>query len=314
MERCEWNSLILKESYLGLMSTRFQGESKGYTGERKLASVFFVSLLIAFIPVQGAPAEVRCGMQITTSIRLTGDLRCSGHGLIVATDGAVLDLNGHTIAGPGKGGWTWPEPNTESVGIWVQGRKGVIIKNGTVKDFSTPLLLEKVEGAKIEGVITSGGLYGIYLDSSRNVEVVDSQAIRNTYGIHLRSSHQNRFRKVSASTNYYNSPGGYGFYLSFSEGTVITESAIEGNANQGLWLSASKGSLIYRNNIIGNHPNAFDNTGENRWYDAKTKQGNYWGDYQGKDLDGDGVGDTPYLIGGLGEDRYPLMRRDGWKK
>lgn len=281
----------------------------------RAALTFSISFLSAFIAVKGArAAEVRCGMQVTTSVRLTGGLRCTGHGLIVATDGVVIDLSGHTIAGPGKGRWTWPEPNTESVGVWVQGRKGVIIKNGIVKDFSTTLFLEKVEGARIEGMIASGGLYGIYLDGSRNVKVVGSEAVGNTYGIHLRSSHRNHFKGVNASGNYYNSPGGYGFYLSFSEGTVITGSTIEGNANQGLWLSASKGSLIYRNNIIGNNPNALDNTGENHWYDARTKQGNYWGDYQGRDPDGDGIGDSPYRISGIVEDRYPLMRRDGWKK
>ena len=35
--------------------------------------------------------------------------------------------------------------------------------------------------------------------------------------------------------------------------------------------------------------------------------GNYWSDYSGTDANHDGVGDTPYIIGGNLQDRYPLM-------
>lgn len=37
------------------------------------------------------------------------------------------------------------------------------------------------------------------------------------------------------------------------------------------------------------------------------KQGNYWSDYSGKDENNDGIGDTPYIIDSLNQDRYPLM-------
>ena len=35
--------------------------------------------------------------------------------------------------------------------------------------------------------------------------------------------------------------------------------------------------------------------------------GNYWSDYTGADANHDGVGDTPYIIGGTLQDNYPLM-------
>jgi parallel beta-helix repeat protein len=36
-------------------------------------------------------------------------------------------------------------------------------------------------------------------------------------------------------------------------------------------------------------------------------KGNYWSDYNGTDANGDGIGDTPYIIDEMNLDRYPLM-------
>ncbi len=42
------------------------------------------------------------------------------------------------------------------------------------------------------------------------------------------------------------------------------------------------------------------------WDDGK--KGNYWSDYNGTDSNGDGLGDTPYVVDILNQDRYPLMQ------
>jgi nitrous oxidase accessory protein NosD len=38
------------------------------------------------------------------------------------------------------------------------------------------------------------------------------------------------------------------------------------------------------------------------------KEGNYWSDYNGTDGNHDGIGDTPYVVDVLNQDRYPLMQ------
>ena len=35
--------------------------------------------------------------------------------------------------------------------------------------------------------------------------------------------------------------------------------------------------------------------------------GNYWNDYNGTDNNGDGIGETPYIINEDNQDNYPLM-------
>jgi len=45
----------------------------------------------------------------------------------------------------------------------------------------------------------------------------------------------------------------------------------------------------------------------NIWDDGYPSGGNYWSDYAGVDADGDGIGDTPYIIDDNNIDHYPLM-------
>ena len=69
-------------------------------------------------------------------------------------------------------------------------------------------------------------------------------------------------------------------------------------------------NLIYKNDFINNHRQAFD-TGENEWsFDwGNISIGNYWSDYNGTDNNDDGIGDTPYMIpGGNSTDSHPLMQ------
>jgi nitrous oxidase accessory protein len=87
---------------------------------------------------------------------------------------------------------------------------------------------------------------------------------------------------------------GYAIYL-----TVLT--GIEGPVN----------NTLYHNTIMSDghsvHFTGFNQL--NFWDCGYPSGGNYWIDYNGTDNDGDGIGDTPYIIDENNQDNFPLTER-----
>jgi parallel beta-helix repeat protein len=113
-----------------------------------------------------------------------------------------------------------------------------------------------------------------------------------------------------------------GILLDSSEHGTLTGNTLSNNGEYGIFLSASNDNTIY-NNYFNNPKNAVDD-GTNTWNIAKTEGtnivsgpylgGNYWSDYEGKDLDEppDGLGDTMLPYNSLGDinnggDYHPLI-------
>jgi len=66
-------------------------------------------------------------------------------------------------------------------------------------------------------------------------------------------------------------------------------------------------NVFYHNNFVNNTQYVFIGyvPDSNFWNNGK--KGNYWSNYNGTDNDGDGIGDTPYIIDDNNTDYYPLM-------
>ncbi len=111
-----------------------------------------------------------------------------------------------------------------------------------------------------------------------------------------------------------------GIVLWTSSENMIANNTAKNNGNNGICLNFSScNNSIYLNNFVDNFlVNADSLNSTNIWHSPSTITytysgntytkylGNYWGDYNGSDSDGDGIGDSSYSIGG-DCDNYPLM-------
>ena len=65
--------------------------------------VLALSFIVGVVPgVAPVLASDLCGSTVITDLILDHDLTCTGNGLTVGADGIKINLNGHTITGPGS--------------------------------------------------------------------------------------------------------------------------------------------------------------------------------------------------------------------
>jgi parallel beta-helix repeat protein len=96
-----------------------------------------------------------------------------------------------------------------------------------------------------------------------------------------------------------------GIQLEHSSNNTLAENNVAYNWC-GINLSYSSSNRIYHNNFI-NNIQVKNGDSNNTWDDGYPSGGNYWNDYNGTDLNGDGIGDTPYVIDANNRDGYPLV-------
>ncbi len=98
-----------------------------------------------------------------------------------------------------------------------------------------------------------------------------------------------------------------GFELVYSNGSLLENNFLAHNG-YGMYLYATTGNKICHNDFVENDYWQVSTDGQpNIWDDGYPSGGNYWTGYSGSDADGDGIGDSPYVIDGANFDNYPLM-------
>ena len=173
-----------------------------------------------------------------------------------------------------------------------------------IKDDSSGIVIDN-------GTSNAGTIYCIQCD---NVTIKDLNLTKNGRGVFFWQTTNSSIENVNASSN------DFGILLYSSSNNMLTSNTANSNTYHGIYLYKSSNNTIY-NNYFNNTNNAYDD-GNNRWNITKTAGtniigvpylgGNYWSDYAGEDLDGDGLGDTlfPYnSSGGIqnGGDYLPLV-------
>ncbi len=153
-----------------------------------------------------------------------------------------------------------------------------------------------------ENNITSNQGDGISFALSHNNTIESNNISKNRHGIFL---HQSNYTKIANSTIVDEVKSGIILDQSCT-GNVLTANIVINNT-EGINISGgSFGNAIFGNNISLNVQSVWD-SGPNSW--DREGRGNYYGQMDCRDQDGDGICDSPYLIaGGSSEDHRPLAR------
>ena len=186
-------------------------------------------------------------------------------------------------------------------GIFILRSRGSVISNNRIINNSEGISLYNSYSNMIFGNnITANNNDGIFLSSSSNNTFFDNIICSNYYnGIYLDSSSNNTFSRNVISNNGLT---GISFYSSGIN--VIRGNSISANSLYGLALYLfSSSNTIYHNNF-NNTIQAWAASTQSWNYNG---EGNYWRDYTGRDLNNDGIGDSPYIIVNDNQDKYPLM-------
>ena len=146
---------------------------------------------------------------------------------------------------------------------------------------------------------------GIYLDYGAKYNRINQNnvTLNNWHGIYLVFSNNNTIEGNTVSKNLR-----AGIVLSSSNNSAIYENELFENSFGVQMFGPLSGHILYRNNFIQNAVQLDLNEASGIVWDNGA-EGNYWSDYAGEDLDGDGVGET--LTPHLGVDGRPLMESWG---
>lgn len=222
---------------------------------------------------------------VNKSVNLIGeDCHSMISGLEIRADNVTI--NGFTTA-------PYPGPTIELINS-----RGCNISNNIVNGCFYVISLENscnnfIVGNKLPEAMAGWGIYLLF-DSDNNI-IRENNIEGQEAGIIFWGGHNNTFEenKIVGCT--------WGILVDGSH-NIIRRNTLENNLYGIGSYSSAKDNYLYHNNLINNrHQTSL--YGRNIWDNGI--EGNYWDDYNGTDLDGDGIGDT--YLPWEGVDYYPLM-------
>jgi parallel beta-helix repeat protein len=192
-----------------------------------------------------------------------------------------------------------------SNGIEVAGSNNALVtENVVVNTTNWAIYASYSTNCTIRNNIAANNTYsGILVTNSRDFAVSDNSAYGNGgYGINANNSRNGLIEHNDAFANYYDGIG----LSSVSVNCTIAGNNVFNNSIYGIWVDSDcAGNTIYVNNLVRNGIHALAGNLTNNWDSGF--EGNYWSNYEGADMNNDGIGDTPYSVTGGGIDNHPLM-------
>lgn len=201
-----------------------------------------------------------CGDVVIADTTLTADLSCAGNGLFVTAPGVTLDLNGHTITGPGL---AFERLDTAVIVV----AAGVTVRDGTIRDVVfgvstfaptthlTGLRLLDVEvgatlrsdGNRFRGNLVAEAATGVRMEGDTNV--TEGNAFHRTgLGVFARGA-DNRVEGNSIVGSGHD----VGVFVSaFSQRTKVSGNRASGHLEASGIFSRGDGTEVTGNQVFGN--------------------------------------------------------------
>ena len=173
-----------------------------------------------------------------------------------------------------------------------------VAENNITNSTSSGIILPSSSSSAISGNTLTSNQYGIDLYKASEVTVSGNTMVNCRFGFADSSSSSNTISGNTITANEY------GIYFWNVSSTTVLGNTIAYN-EIGFGIYNSNDSSFYHNNVINNTKQINTTNATNTW--DNSAEGNYLSDYDGVDADGDGIGDTPYVIDSNNQDNYPLM-------
>jgi len=255
-----------------------------------------------------------------------------GMGTVVWVNSSNVEIRGFTVKDPDQYGWSIHVEKSNHVNITsnaisagVDGDGVNLFKaNFTVISsnvFSNNLYAVNVTSSDSERILNNradvGDVIGVQLLDSRGSLVFNNTFSGGEYGLDLVSA---SFNNITRNVVREKSLAGILFSpespstppSQFSGNNTVVENTFEGNHfgvdmqnatlntfyHNGFFVSGLRHVILVATTITS--PNFWDNRSL-----GGVRGGNYWDDYAGSDMNGDGIGDTNLPADGV--DQYPLM-------
>lgn len=164
----------------------------------------------------------------------------------------------------------------------------------------------------IRNTIANNGVFGIRVSSSFNCRIEGNNITGSECGMQLHGSACRNNRLIG---NWITNCSCAFQMTGDCNHNTIAENVIANN-QVGIDIFASSNNEFYRNDFVKNNlqvnngyvenDNLTIGASINTW--SRGSEGNFWSDYNGTDFNGDGIGDTPYVIDASNKDNRPFMK------
>ena len=264
---------------------------------------------------------------------LTDNITSDQDGIVIERSNMTLDGEGYTIQGVpvGSYGIRFAGINLTVKNMDIRGFACGVELRGTNCTVANSIFTSNERGIEVNygsnNTILGNAAFSNYAEgilvAGFNNAILGNKVSGNGDGISLSSGADNTISGNNASSN-----GRAGIYLFYSEYNRVSDNVVSGNSYAGILLQGNNNSIsdnkitlnptgirvfdaydnkIFHNNLVNNTDQVYLANPDNVWDDGYPSGGNYWSDYSGWDSNGDGIGDTPYVIGTSDQDNYPQM-------